>query len=420
MQNKYEDKIREDINKYYRAGWEAYKSRQYDKGALLYGKALKLAINISDNNLIYKYHFWKGQNLQYSSKYKLAIVEYTSALGLDFKKEESDNSITQYLLGSLLRCGLEMPTSLKSIQNAIRQHEKFLVSKPTFWNSYLLLIKSNLFYQRGFKEKSWELLLEAWAVWEDGYPNLTSNHFLSKLINRAIIQKKIDLANEYLQKWDKLRNELPGARKYFQTISKMEIARAKQEAEKALRIARNYAPFDSEEQDYLITAYLINNEWKPVRDLLIKYICAKRNSESLYTQANCFTFLGDYHYVVVRELLKLSSVDFKYDNDSDFEIPELITENGYVTKKKSFKDKLFGKSGTKVSLKEVSKHLKNSEWAYLRAFGISKEIDQRLECSVNTTKYRVRLQKLYLIFDKIFGFIPERDLDFFPEKKELI
>ncbi len=419
MQKEYEDRIRKDIGDLGNAANEAYKSRQYDKGALLFGKALKLSKELDDTKLIVRYHLWKGACYVENNKYKRAIAEFTQALSLDISTANDADVFN--IMTAFVDVGLSIPTRLEAINKSLKQCSDFIKTKETYWKATYLYIVSDLANLRGDKDKANELIQEAFSVWEKKYSHYIADEYLWRLTKYAIEQKKFAIADEYLAKWDNYKNDFHISRKRYKAKINIELNRAKLKKQKALKVARNFAPFDTDEPDYLITAYLINNEWKPAKEAVIRYICKKRSSESLYTQSSCFTFLGDYHYVVARALLGLPPVDFKYDKPKAFEIIDKITvENDTVKRKRSFKDKLFGQADVQISLKEIKKHLKNAEWAYLRAFEISKEIDQRLECLVNTTETRTRLEYLYKFFDIILGYVPKRDLDFFPERKESI
>ncbi len=124
MQKEYEDRIRKDIGDLGNAANEAYKSRQYDKGALLFGKALKLSKELDDTKLIVRYHLWKGACYVENNKYKRAIAEFTQALSLDISTANDADVFN--IMTAFVDVGLSIPTRLEAINKSLKQCSDFI------------------------------------------------------------------------------------------------------------------------------------------------------------------------------------------------------------------------------------------------------------------------------------------------------
>ncbi len=356
------------------AAYEAYSNAQYLQCSILNDRIIEISESVDLQQQVVRAKFWKTESLRLIGRYKQALAEGMDAVSKKYPNADHRDTFNVYT--NIIALGLSLPTSLRAIENSIQSAYRFAehVGLP-HWSAKLLLLESNLYRNRGMFDLALEKLQQAWAVTKSEYPSYTVDTYMKGFVKLLVKMEKLDLANEYLEKWQTLENSQPTRRIKRMMLRQIQYQRALCNKTETLNLARGYNQQFSSLYDThpMIEAFIANGYCDLAKPLLTKYLFSARNSESLYQLMFNYRLIGDYHHAKLRQLSGLPPTDMRYDSNETF-----VVEPAHQL---------------------LATAMQKNEWrkavdAYKSAHELAAEIDGKLDCNYNVNEYNVKLKRL--------------------------
>jgi len=352
--------------------YQCYNNDDFSGSTVIYREALKCAEEMGDINKIIYCKSRIAENYIYLNDYTNAFAESLDALA---KRTPECNPA--YLIGvfsNLLFCCVNIPNSKQYIEDALHKTETFTISKELLsaYSTYLYR-KSQYLTICGRLEESLDTALEGLKRWTKDYPSYMLDSHYNNIVFLLYKLGRIEQAEKMKQEWlHNAKNDHPKWRTIYLIKRDIQLARIRRDAPQFLEHSRNLIVHSQQTSDtqHLIQALLFTGQFEIAKPYLCKYLLKFRNSKSLYRTNMSYRLLGDFYYCKLRASCNLPLFDFDFDKSENV-----------------------GASIT-CHKKELLLYLKKAKYYYAESYKIAEEIDRRLECEVNTSIDKRRLNFL--------------------------
>lgn len=345
-------------------GWNAYMSAEYEFSSELFRQLAAISEKNQIDVLTVRAKFMRSECLKLLGLHKQALSEAMEGASSKYKEGSPRDVFNIYT--NIISIGLSLPTSRKAIESSIEKADRFADQKgEPFWKAKTLLLKSNLFRNRGLYDKAIDFLKQAWSITTNSYPAYVNDTFMKNLVYLYLKKNELDKVADTFKKWEQLPNEQPARRKKRMILRLLQYLRQKGNTEKALELSRDFVTNYSDVIDSypIIETLQINGFVEQSKSYLYKYLMHTRKAESNYQQKYNYLLLGDYYINSALTKIGENPVDLRF-------IPLNFKIN---------------------SSKYDQKLLLKAQNAYSEALKYAKIIDELIESDINIKNVKSRL-----------------------------
>lgn len=307
--------IHEKMESLAETAWELHKNQQYQQAVEIYGRALKIAETIADNEAKVRYQFRQGMCLHNQHKLHQALAVLAPILKNDI--DAGDPSDIYNTLTTYIATAQNLPVSLNSIEKAYTKTEGFLLDLGYWeWRHEILCLKADLYAMRGFYRKALTMAQESWSLWSTQHPHYIADCHISQIISLLLHERDYLGVRRYLREWEEQRDELPRLRERYIARTRSSLARLEGRFDDAIRWARHSIQIGGDE-DILVLALMSTGELERARDYLARTIWKYRHTETEHIRFETYILLGDFYLALVRNAVGFEAID----DDFEMELP---------------------------------------------------------------------------------------------------
>jgi len=290
---------------------QAYEDQQFGRAAELYEKCLKIAESLGDDDLITLFRFLTFDSLRKAGRLKQAIAAVLPIFQQVPLK--GDVSAISHIYARYLYTAISLPVSLEAIENVGSEAENFLRNNCWDLRHMLYCSYSELYRLRCMYEKALNIGQEGWTIWRNTGHRFSSDDHLRELIKICLILRKVELAREYFEIWERQENEIPSDREKWFCARQADFARFEGRLDESLRWARRAVRANIDQQKSLVRTLLTMGDCKEARKETLRLLKGRGfNSEKGHMRYDTRLLIADYHLACARQAAEMTPADDEY------------------------------------------------------------------------------------------------------------